>query len=356
MSCSFNYCAGPAVLAEPVKAKLLAAIENFDNTGVSLLSFSHRDDRFREIILRMRALLREFLNIPENYQVLFFHGGATTQFYSIAENLKSQGKAIYLDCGFWSKMAIKEASKVLDVDVLTPSFDELFLRQCFEISKSYDYLHYVDNETIDGREFQYIPDTKDVPLVCDMSSNLLSRDFDVKKFSLIYAGAQKNLGIPGLAIVIVRDDMIKKLDHISTVQSYYEASQKDSLMNTPSVMALYTTYLVFEWLKAQGGVSEIEKINQQKAEMFYQYLDNSEIFKPLVAQPVRSKMNAVFTRHDANHDKINLLVKQAEADGFYGIGGHRSLGGFRVSLYNAVSLEAVDALINYLKDYELNEK
>ncbi|TNF65887.1 MAG: 3-phosphoserine/phosphohydroxythreonine transaminase [Gammaproteobacteria bacterium] len=353
---AYNYCAGPAVLADEVTHQLFKAMDNFDNTGISLLALSHRDDRFHEIAYKARRLLKDLLNIPDHYQILFFHGGATTQFFSIPQNLQRQNKAIYLDCGYWSKLAISEARKVIDLNIIEKPYEKLFLEQCYDVNGSYDYLHYIDNETIDGREFQYIPETEHIPLVCDMSSNLLSKWFDINRYGLVYAGAQKNLGIPGLSIVIIRDDLIQKLDKISAVQSYYQAMKKNSMANTPVVVAWYTTYLVLKWIKQQGGIKQFESLNQVKASMFYDYLDQSKLFKPLVPKAIRSRMNAVFTREDENQNKIDQLISQAKKDGFYGINGHRSVGGFRVSLYNAIELKAATALIDYLKEYEKNDR
>ena len=347
-----NYCAGPAVLPNEVTERLIRAIENFDNTGISLLSLSHRDERFIEIAHKAKSLLKSLLSIPDNYHILFFHGGATTQFSTIALNLKSKNKALYLDCGYWSKLSIYEASKLIETEIIEQPYEKLFLEQSFDVSSTYDYVHYVDNETIDGREFQYIPDSYDIPLVCDMSSNLLSRNFDISRYGLVYAGAQKNIGVPGLSVVIIRDDLVKKHNHLPIVQSYYDAANKNSLSNTPVVMAWYTTYLILQWVQNNGGIEKFEQLNKLKSEAFYQYLDQSELFKPLVESRIRSRMNVVFNRKDQDALKVQKLIDQAEKDGFYGINGHRSIGGFRVSLYNAISLDETYALIDYLKEYE----
>ncbi|MCF6766650.1 3-phosphoserine/phosphohydroxythreonine transaminase [Thiotrichales bacterium 19S3-7] len=352
---AYNYCAGPSVLPDEVTHQLFQAMDNFENTGVSLLALSHRDDRFQEIAYQAKELLRAILAIPDHYHILFFHGGATTQFYSLAQNLQRQNKAAYLDCGYWSKLAIKEAQKVTKVDVIEKPYNDLFLEQCYTVAKDYDYLHYIDNETIDGREFQYIPEVA-TPLVCDMSSNLLSRWFDINRYGMVYAGAQKNLGIPGLAIVIIRDDFVQKHKHIAIVQSYDQAIAKKSLANTPVVMAWYATYLVLKWIKAQGGVKALETLNQIKSSILYDYLDQSALFKPMVAQTIRSRMNAVFNRKDKDAKKVDQFIEQAEKDGFYGINGHRSVGGFRVSLYNAIEVQAVNALVGYLKEFERNDR
>lgn len=351
----YNFCAGPAKLPKEVSDQLKEAIDNFDETGISLLSISHRDQRFIDMAEKSKALLRELLGVSSDYEVLFLHGGATTQFSMLAENLKETGRALYLDCGHWSKLAIAEGSKVINVDVIKENYDQLFLKQNFKVNKDYDYVHYIDNETIDGREFQYIPQTANIPLVCDMSSNLLSRTFDISKFDMIYAGAQKNLGIPGLTIVIIKKTLIKEKPHLPIMQSYFETQKQYSISNTPVVIAWYSAYLMFQWVKNNGGISYFEKLNHQKAKALYQYLDQSELFVPLVKDKIQSRMNVVFTRKDNNQEKIKNLIKQAEKDGFYGINGHRSLGGFRVSLYNAITQEDVSALIAYLEVYEKNK-
>ena len=318
------------------------------------MEMSHRSDEMVGIANEAEADLRELMGISDDYAVLFLQGGASSQFSAVPLNLMGEGTVVdYVNTGEWSKKAIKEAKRYANVNVVASSEDTNFTTipafDTWKLSEDAAYLHYTPNETIGGLEFFWTPDSK-VPLVADMSSTILSRPIDVNKFGLIYAGAQKNIGPAGLTIVIVRKDLLGKASSITpTMMDYKTAADNDSMYNTPPTLAWYLAGLVFKWLKAQGGLEAMEVINRRKAEKLYSYIDASGFYSNPVEVASRSLMNIPFVLADASLDKAFLAG--AEEAGLLNLKGHRSVGGMRASVYNAVPEEAVDALIAYMKDF-----
>jgi phosphoserine aminotransferase len=351
----FNFCAGPAALPTEVLNKASAEMLNWNGKGLSVMEMSHRSPEYVSIAKQAEQDLRDLLSIPNNYKVLFMQGGATAQFAMIPMNLlRGNNTADYINTGQWSAKAIKEASRYCDVNVIASSEDKSFTyapsQADLKLNPKAAYVHYTPNETIGGVGFDYIPETGDVPLVADYSSSILSETLDVSKFGLIYAGAQKNIGPAGLCIVIVRDDLLDDvLTSTPTSMNYKVAADNGSMFNTPATYSWYLAGLVFDWLKQLGGVSAIAKINQRKAEKLYGYIDQSEFYANPVAINNRSKMNVPFTLKSADLDKAFLA--EADEKGLLNLAGHRSVGGMRASIYNAVTEEAVDALIAFMQDF-----
>jgi phosphoserine aminotransferase len=356
----FNFCAGPSALPTEVLNKASAEMLNWNGKGLSVMEMSHRSPEYVSIAQQAELDLRDLLSIPDNYKVLFMQGGATAQFAMIPMNLLRGNKnADYINTGQWSAKAIKEASRYCDVSVIASSEDKSFTyapsQADLKLNPSAAYVHYTPNETIGGVGFDYIPETGDVPLVADYSSSILSETLDVSKFGLIYAGAQKNIGPAGLCIVIVREDLLTLgplggvLKSTPTSMNYKVAADNGSMFNTPATYSWYLAGLVFDWLKQLGGVAAIAKINQRKADKLYGYIDQSEFYANPVAINNRSKMNVPFTLKSADLDKVFLA--EADKTGLLNLAGHRSVGGMRASIYNAVTEEAVDALIAFMKDF-----
>ena len=351
----YNFCAGPAALPTEVLEKASGEMLNWQGKGLSVMEMSHRSPEYVSIAKQAEQDLRDLLVIPDNYKVLFMQGGATAQFAMIPMNLlRGKTTADYINTGQWSVKAIKEASRYCDVNVVASSEDKSFTyapkQSDLNLNPEAAYVHYTPNETIGGVEFDYIPDTGDVPLVADYSSSILSEELDVSKFALIYAGAQKNIGPAGLCIVIVRDDLLGQVvDGTPTAMNYQVAADNGSMYNTPATYSWYLAGLVFDWLKQQGGVKSIANINQRKAEKLYSYIDASGFYANPVALENRSKMNVPFTLKDAALDKV--FLQEAEAQGLLNLAGHRSVGGMRASIYNAVTEQAVDALIEFMKRF-----
>ena len=353
MSRIFNFSAGPAMLPAEVLARAGDEMLDWRGTGMGVMEMSHRGKEFMGIAAEAEADLRGLLAIPQNYKVLFLQGGATLQFAQIPMNLLAgKGKADYVVTGEWSKKAVKEAKNYCDVAIAASSEDRNFTYapKKFSIRKDAAYLHYCSNETIGGVEYHSIPDSE-VPLVADASSHFLSRPLDVSKFGLIYAGAQKNAGPAGLTFVNVRDDLIgKAAKGTPTVMDYKAQADADSMLNTPASYSMYVAGLVFKWLKQQGGLAAIEKKNIEKAKLLYDYLDQSEFFHNPVAKEDRSRMNVPFTLKDSALDAE--FLKGAEARGMVQLKGHRSVGGMRASIYNAMPIEGVQQLVSYMKEFE----
>jgi len=351
-----NFSAGPAALPEEVLREAAAEMLDWHGSGQSVMEMSHRGKEFIGIAAAAESDLRELLAIPANYKVLFLQGGATLQFEMIPINLLA-GKlsADYVHTGEWAKKAIKEAKAFCQVNVIASSEDKTFTyapeQAAWKLNKDAAYVHYTANETIGGVEFHWVPETGDVPLVADMSSNLMSKPIDVAKYGLIYAGAQKNIGPAGLTIVIVRDDLIGKgVPTPPAMLDYKNYADNDSMFNTPPTYAIYIAGLVFQWLKKQGGLVAMEKQNIAKAKLLYDFLDASSFFKNPVAKADRSRMNIPFTLKDAALDEE--FLKGAKARGMVQLKGHRSVGGMRASIYNAVTLSAVQTLVDYLAEFE----
>lgn len=354
MSRKYNFCAGPASLPESVLLQAQQEILDWHGAGLSIMEMSHRSNEFVAVAKDAEQDLRDLLGISSDYAVLFLQGGASTQFASIPLNLLPQGaSADYVNTGQWSKKAIAEAKRYGNVNVVAdakdtnystiPSFDS------WNLDSNAAYLHYTPNETIGGVEFFWEPQVK-APLVADMSSTILSRPIDVNKYGLIYAGAQKNIGPAGLTIVIVRRDMLGNAQSICpTMFDYKVADENDSMYNTPPSYSVYLAGLVFKWLKAQGGLAAMEQINRRKAGKLYDYIDNSGFYANPVELASRSLMNIPFTLADESLDKS--FLKGADEAGLLNLKGHRSVGGMRASIYNAVGEDAVDALIDYMREF-----
>ena len=351
----FNFCAGPAALPTAVLEKASGEMLNWQGKGLSVMEMSHRSAEYVSIATQAEQDLRDLLSIPDNYKVLFMQGGATAQFAMIPMNLlRGKNTADYIHTGQWSAKAIKEASRYCEVKLAASAEDKNFTyapkQTDLKLNPDAAYVHYTPNETIGGVEFDYIPETGDVPLVADFSSSILSEELDVSKFALIYAGAQKNIGPAGLCIVIVREDLLGDVvEGTPTAMNYQVAADNGSMYNTPATYSWYLAGLVFDWLKQQGGISAMAVINQRKAKKLYDYIDASGFYANPVAVNNRSKMNVPFTLKDAALDKTFLA--EAEQKGLLNLAGHRSVGGMRASIYNAVTEEAVDALIDFMKDF-----
>ncbi|QIV96208.1 phosphoserine aminotransferase [Allofrancisella inopinata] len=343
-----NFCAGPAVIPTCIIEKLQKMMTNYKNTGVSLLSISHRDKAFEEVHDSIQTKLKYLLNIPDDYSILLMQAGATAQFAAIPMNLSDKyNKALYVCSGQWSEKAAKEAKKFINVESVTygDSIAETF------VSNMYDYVYYTDNETVDGFQINQLAKSCNTELVCDMSSSFLSKPINIRDYGLIYAGAQKNAGIPGLTIVIVQNSLIKKKENIPIVFDYDTTKKSNSLYNTPSVISWVTFELMLEYLidKFQD-LNEVEKFNHTKAKILYSTIDNSKIYKNDIKPIYRSNMNIIFQLPTQELTKKFLL--DASNKGFYGLEGHRLVGGCRASLYNAVSLEDVKALAKFMQEFE----
>ena len=354
----FNFSAGPSMLPEDVLKVAAAEMLDYQNTGTSVMEMSHRSSAFIAIAKDAETLLRELMEIPENYKVLFLQGGASTQFAMVPMNLmaRSDSKtADYVNTGMWSKKAIGEAKKYGTVKVVATSEDKNF-SYIPKLSKDMfnpkaAYAHITTNNTIFGTRFRELPDTGDVPLVADMSSNILSERYDVSKFGIIYAGAQKNIGPAGVTVVIIREDLMgNELEGTPTMLGYKVHAENESMYNTPPCYPLYISKLVFEWIKNKGGIKAIQKINEDKAAILYDFLDTSKMFKGTVETEFRSLMNVPFVTNSEELD--NAFIKQATAASFINLKGHRSVGGMRASIYNAMPTEGVKALVAFMKDFE----
>ena len=356
----FNFSAGPSALPEAVLRKAQTDLLNYKSAGMSVMEMSHRSKDYMTIIQAAESSLRELMHIPENYKVLFLQGGASMQFVMIPLNLMNKNKkADYVLTGIWAKKAFKEASRYGNVNVVASSEDKAFsyIPQ-LEISKfdaDADYFHITTNNTIYGTRYCQLPETGSVPLVADMSSDILSKNYDVSKFGLIYAGAQKNLGAAGVTVVIIRDDLAgNAMEFTPTMLNYQTHIENESMFNTPPTFGIYICKLVFDWLKEIGGVDVIEKINIEKAKILYDYLDESTLFRGTAEVADRSVMNVPFvTSSDELNDKF---IKEATAAGFVQLKGHRSVGGMRASIYNAMPLEGVKKLVTFMKKFESDNK
>ena len=354
MSRKFNFCAGPAALPEAVLNRAKEDLLDWQGRGLSVMEMSHRSEEFVAIAEMAEANLRQLMNISDDYAVLFLQGGATQQFSAVPLNLlDGSGVASYVNTGQWSKKAIKEAKKYCEVNVVASSEADNFCSipafEQWQIDNSTAYLHYTPNETIGGVEFFWTPEV-DMPLVADMSSTILSRPIDVSKFGVIYAGAQKNIGPSGLTLVIVRKDLLGKAEaKTPSMLDYQVQADAGSMSNTPPAFAWYMAGLVFEWLQEQGGLGAIEKINRRKAEKLYGFIDSHDFYANPVELQSRSLMNVPFTLADSALDKE--FLSGAEEAGMLNLKGHRSVGGMRASIYNAVPEAAVDALIEYMKQF-----
>lgn len=356
MSTIYNFSAGPSILPKEVLEKAQKELVKYGDTGISVMEMSHRSKSYQEIIDTAEAKLRSVMRIPDNYKVLFLQGGASSQFSMIPLNLLSKSKrAQYVNTGEWATKAIKEAKRYGEINVVASSEDATFnyipKLTSDMVDKEADYFHITLNNTIYGTKYTTLPDTGDVPLVADLSSNIMSEEIDVSKFGLIYAGAQKNMGPAGVTVVIIREDLIgKAMDITPTMFNYKIHADKGSMYNTPPTYGIYMCKLVIEWVEQLGGIKEIQRINEKKANILYNYLDESSMFKATVAKVDRSLMNIPFVTGSDELD--SKFIKEAEVNGFISIKGHRSVGGMRASIYNAMPVEGVQALVNFMKKFE----
>ena len=352
----YNFSAGPAVLPKEVLLQAREEMLDWQGSGMCVMEMSHRGKEFMSIAARAEVDLRDVLAIPANYKVLFMQGGATSQFSMVPMNLLA-GKttADYINTGAWSKKAIAEAKRFCNVYVVATTESNKFTsaptQEELTLNKDAAYLHYVSNETIGGVEFNYVPDAGEVPLVVDMSSTILSRPIDVSQFAVIYAGAQKNIGPAGLTLVIVREDLIGNAsDTIPSMFDYKVIAESDSMTNTPPTYAWYMAGLVFKWLKAKGGLSAMAEINKRKSDKLYAAIDNSDFYSNPVDPTCRSWMNVPFTL--ANDDLDSTFLEKAKDAGLITLKGHRSVGGMRASIYNAMPEDGIEALVGFMKDFE----
>lgn len=349
-----NFNAGPSILPKEVFEQASRAILNFNETGLSILEIGHRTPLFQAVLDEAIATVKELMQLDSDHEVLFLHGGATTQFFQVPMNLlDDNAKAAYLDCGVWGSKPIKEAPLFGTVEVVASSKDKnyTYIPKHFQIPEDAAYFHYTTNNTIEGTQMHAVPETS-VPLVADMSSDILSCVMDFNRFALIYAGAQKNIGAAGVNMVVVNKQILGKVKRrIPSMMDYRKHIENGSMLNTPPVFAIYVCMLTLRWLKEQGGVAAIEKINNQKAALLYDTIDSLPVFRPTVAKEDRSKMNAVFVMDNPDQEKAFLDLCKKE--GMVGVKGHRSVGGFRVSLYNALPLNSVHALTDVMKHFAL---
>lgn len=327
------------------------AVLNFNNTGLSILEIGHRTSIFEAVLDEARMLVKELMQLNDDKEILFLHGGASTQFFQVPMNLLNEhASAAYLDCGVWGTKAIKEAKLFGQVDVVASSKDKgyTYIPKDFQIPANASYFHYTTNNTVEGTEMWWTPDTN-VPLVADMSSDILSKQMDFNKFALIYAGAQKNIGAAGVNLVILDKNYIAADRKLPSMMDYRQHIANGSMLNTPPVFAIYVCMLTLRWLKKIGGIAGIEKINKEKADLLYAALEANPVFRPTVAKEDRSRMNVVFVMDDEEKEKAFLALCKKE--NMTGVKGHRSVGGFRASLYNALPLDSVKAFCELIKSF-----
>jgi phosphoserine aminotransferase len=352
----YNFSAGPAILPEPVLRQAAEEMLDWHGSGMSVMEMSHRGKAFIGIHAQAEADLRELMAIPANYKVLFLQGGAAAQFSVVPMNLlRGKTTADYVNTGQWSKKAIGEAKKYCKVNIAASSENVNYTcaprQEQWKLDPQAAYVHYTSNETIGGVEFHWIPDAGAVPLVADMSSHILSRPLDVSRYGLIYAGAQKNIGPAGLTLVIVRDDLIgQALPATPSIFDYKVQAENDSMYNTPPTYAVYIAGLVFQWLKKAGGLAKMEEVNIAKARLLYDYLDQTEFYHSPVAREDRSRMNIPFTLRNKALDEA--FLKEATRNGLTELKGHRSVGGMRASIYNAMPRAGVEALVAFMREFE----
>ena len=356
MSRVFNFSAGPAMLPEEVLKQAQAEMTDWQGSGMSVMEMSHRGKEFMSIAEKATADLREIMAIPDSHEILFLQGGASSQFAMAPMNLlRGRSSADYINTGAWSKKAIAEAKRFCEVNVAASSEADKFssapAQNDLKLNADAAYVHYTPNETIGGVEFPYIPETGDVPLVADMSSTILSRPFDVTKFGVIYAGAQKNIGPAGLTVVIVRKDLMgQAMDGTPSMLDYKIQADAGSMYNTPPTYAWYLAGLVFAWIKDKGGLTAMAEINKRKADKLYAAIDGSDFYQNPVRPDCRSWMNVPFTLADADLDSV--FLEEAKKEGLVTLKGHRSVGGMRASIYNAMPEAGVDTLVAFMAEFE----
>lgn len=360
MSRVFNFSAGPSCLPEEVLKACAEEMLDYKGTGQSVMEMSHRSSAYKPIIENAEKLVRKLMNVPDNYKVMFLQGGASTQFAMIPMNLGLKyHKAAYINTGVWAKKAIAEAKKYIDVDVIASSEDKGFcyIPKVEKIEGEYDYAYICFNNTIMGTHYEYIPETGDIPLVADISSCILSEPLDVSKFAVLFAGAQKNLAPAGVTLVIMREDLITDtpLDKTPTMLTYKVHAEGESMYNTPPCYTIYVMGKVLEWIEANGGAIGMQKRNTEKANMLYDYLDNSDYYHATAEKGSRSLMNVPFLTKETDAEKADAInknfVKEAASVGLVNLAGHRLVGGMRASIYNAMSIDGVKALIDFMEKF-----
>jgi phosphoserine aminotransferase len=354
----YNFSAGPSMLPESVLKKAAEEMLDYNGSGMSVMEMSHRSKVYTSIIQNAESLLRKLMKIDDSYSVLFVQGGASTQFAMVPMNLFSKyKKADFINTGNWSKKAISEAKLFGSANIIASSDDKNFtyIPDKYTISSDVDYVHITSNNTLEGTRFVDYPETGNIPLVSDMSSDIMSHEIDVNKFGLIYAGAQKNLGPAGLTLVIVKKDLLgKHIENTPTMMRYETHAKNDSLYNTPPCYSIYVAGLVFKWLDDMGGVKAIEKVNNEKAAILYDFLEESKMFRNNVNKKDRSIMNIPFT---APTDELNeKFISESEKAGLSTLRGHRLVGGMRASIYNAMPVEGVIKLVDFMKKFEVENK
>ncbi|MBP5661987.1 MAG: 3-phosphoserine/phosphohydroxythreonine transaminase [Clostridia bacterium] len=355
----YNFSAGPSMLPEAVLTKAQTDMLDYEGSGMSVLEMSHRAKCYDAIIKEAEALLRELMNIPDNYKVLFVQGGASQQFACAALNLHKTGKADYIVTGNFASLAAKEGARLTNARIVASSEEKTYTYipkvTKADFDPEADFVHITFNNTIFGTKYNYIPDTGDVPLVADMSSMILSEPVDVTKFGVIYAGAQKNIGPAGVTVVIVRDDLLDRFTpDCPTMLKWKTQADKDSLYNTPPCYSIYISMLVFRWIKSLGGVNAIYELNKKKAQMLYDYIDSTDFYTNSVVKEDRSLMNVPFVT--GNEELDAKFVKEAAANGLVSLKGHRLVGGMRASIYNAMPIAGVEKLIAFMKQFEAENK
>ena len=352
----YNFAPGPSMLPLPVLEKVQKDLLCYGSTGMSVMEMSHRSRMYLDIFEKTVADLREVMGIPEGYKVMFLQGGATAMFSAVPLNLMDGGKADYVDSGNFAHNALVEAQKYGEVVVAGSSREDGYSYiPDYTLSPDAKYVHITTNNTIYGTRWDHIPETNGVPLVADMSSNILSEVYDVSKFGVIYAGAQKNVAPAGVVILIAREDLLgHELPITPKVMSFKKMADADSMLNTPNCFGIYVAGLTFEWIRAQGGVAALEKVNIEKAKLLYDFLDESALFHGTARAKDRSRMNVTFVTGDAEKDAA--FVKAAAAQGLVNLKGHRIVGGMRASIYNAMPIEGVQALVAFMKDFEAKNK
>ena len=352
----YNFAPGPSMLPLEVLEQVQSELLCYGSTGMSVMEMSHRSKMYLEIFNRTVADLKDVMAVPDGYKIMFVQGGATAMFAAVAMNLMQGGKADYIDSGNFAHNALVEAQKYGEVNVAGSSREDNYTYiPAYTLSPDARYVHITTNNTIYGTRYDHVPDTGDIPLVADMSSNILSEVYDVSKFGVIYAGAQKNVAPAGVVILVVREDLLgHELPITPKVMSFKKMADADSMLNTPNCFGIYVAGLTFEWLKKQGGVAAIEKVNIEKANLLYDFLDNSKLFRGTAQEKYRSRMNVTFVTGDA--DKDAAFVKEATARGLVNLKGHRIVGGMRASIYNAMPVEGVKALVEFMKEFEMNNK
>lgn len=356
----YNFSAGPATIPTEVMLRAQKDLLNFKGTGMSVMEISHRSAEFMEVLMHAEMGVRENLFVPDDYAVLFLPGGATFQFIMAPMNLAQKGKKVdAIDTGVWTQKAIQELERISEYRIAASSEGDQFARlpdlDEIDLNPEASYVHICSNNTVFGTQFQQFPDTGDVPLVADMSSDIFSRPIDIQKFGLIFAGAQKNIGPSGMAVVIIRKDLAERAEKTLPLMMQYRVQIKNnSMYNTPPTFGIYMAGLVMDWIKEQGGVSVLQAKNEEKAALFYQTIDASKLFECPVRAQDRSKMNAFFRVADEGRREAleAQFIKESKAIGMNGLKGHRASGGLRASLYNAMPREGVLALIDFIKDFE----